>query len=54
MSRLSLPALLGALLALAAAGPTQFFREEFGDGGEAGAAPGRGSPRRGGGAGEVP
>lgn len=40
MSRLSLPALLGALLALVAAGPTQFFREEFGDGGEAGAGPG--------------
>uniref|UniRef100_A0A8B9NQ29 Calreticulin n=1 Tax=Accipiter nisus TaxID=211598 RepID=A0A8B9NQ29_9AVES len=32
MSRLSLPVALGALLALAAAGPTQFFREEFGDG----------------------
>lgn len=36
MSRLSLPVALGALLALAAAGPTQFFREEFGDGGEGG------------------
>lgn len=36
MSPLSVlgPVLLGALLA--AAGPTQFFREEFGDGGEGG------------------
>ncbi|XP_064293304.1 calreticulin [Phalacrocorax carbo] len=32
MSRLGLPVLLGALLAMAAAGPTQFFREEFTDG----------------------
>lgn len=45
MSPLSVlaPVLFGALLA--AAGPTQFFREEFGDGGEGGA--GRGSLRAG-------
>lgn len=36
MSRLCLPLLLGAVLAVTAAGPAQFFREEFLDGGEGG------------------